>query len=78
MCPLIISEVSANLCCKKSLLLQLIKFVAKNVADFIKIQTYKANDITINKYFNIKNWNKKNKNGHCILDYDIKKMIKKK
>tara|TARA_B110000977_G_scaffold197561_1_gene280407 strand:+ start:42933 stop:43961 length:1029 start_codon:yes stop_codon:yes gene_type:complete len=57
--PLIIAEVSANHCGKKSLLLKSIKSAAKNGADLIKIQTYEADDITINKSFNIKNWNKK-------------------
>jgi pseudaminic acid synthase len=57
--PLIIAEVSANHCGKKSLFLKSIKSAAKNGADLIKIQTYEASDITINKSFNIKNWNKK-------------------
>ena len=54
--PLIIAEVSANHCGKKSLFLKSIKSAAKNGADLIKIQTYEANDITINQSFNIKNW----------------------
>ena len=57
--PLIIAEVSANHCGKKSLFLKSIISAAKNGADLIKIQTYEASDITINKSFNIKNWNKK-------------------
>ena len=57
--PLIIAEVSANHCGKKSLFLKSIISAAKNGADLIKIQTYEADDITINKSFNIKNWNKK-------------------
>ena len=57
--PLIIAEVSANHCGKKSLFLKSIKSAAKNGADLIKIQTYEADDITINKSFNIKNWDKK-------------------
>ena len=57
--PLIIAEVSANHCGKKSLFLKSIRSAAKNGADLIKIQTYEASDITINKSFKIKNWNKK-------------------
>ena len=57
--PLIIAEVSANHCGKKSLFLKSIISAAKNGADLIKIQTYEADDITINKSYNIKNWNKK-------------------
>ena len=57
--PLIIAEVSANHCGKKSLFLKSIKSAAKNGADLIKIQTYEAKDITINKSFNFKNWDKK-------------------
>ena len=57
--PLIIAEVSANHCGKKSLFLKSIKSAAKNGADLIKIQTYEAKDITLNKSFNIKNWDKK-------------------
>jgi len=57
--PLIIAEVSANHCGKKTLFLKSIISAAKNGADLIKIQTYEASDITINKSFNIKNWNKK-------------------
>ena len=64
--PLIIAEVSANHCGKKSLFLKSIISAAKNGADLIKIQTYEASDITINKSFNIKNWNKK-KYGIFIL-----------
>ena len=57
--PLIIAEVSANHCGKKSLFLKSIKSAAKNGADLVKIQTYEAKDITINKSMNIKNWDKK-------------------
>ena len=56
--PLIIAEVSANHCGKKSIFLKSIKSAAKNGADLIKIQTYEPEDITINKSFNIKNWDK--------------------
>ena len=50
--PLIIAEVSANHCGKKSLFLDHIKSAAKNGADLIKIQTYEPEDITVenNKY----------------------------
>ena len=58
--PLIIAEISANHCGKKSLFLKTIRSAAKNGADLIKIQTYEPEDITINKPLNIKNWNKKN------------------
>ena len=57
--PLIIAEVSANHCGKKSLFLKTIKSAAKNGADLIKIQTYEPKDITVNKSLNIKNWNNK-------------------
>lgn len=57
--PLIIAEVSANHCGKKSLFLKSIKSAAKSGADLIKIQTYEANDITINQSFNIKKWDNK-------------------
>tara|TARA_B100000780_G_C21125595_1_gene456626 strand:+ start:5548 stop:6573 length:1026 start_codon:yes stop_codon:yes gene_type:complete len=57
--PLVIAEVSANHCGKKSLFLKSIKSAAKNGADIIKIQTYEAGDITINKPYKIKNWDKK-------------------
>ncbi len=57
--PLIIAEISANHCGKKSLFLKTIRSAAKNGADLIKIQTYEPEDITINKPLNIKNWNKK-------------------
>jgi pseudaminic acid synthase len=57
--PLIIAEVSANHCGKKNLFLQSIRSAAKNGADLVKIQTYEANDITIKKSFDIKNWDKK-------------------
>jgi len=50
--PLIIAEISANHCGKKSLFLDHIKSAAKNGADLIKIQTYEPDDITVenNKY----------------------------
>ena len=57
--PLIIAEISANHCGKKSLFLKSIKSAARNGADLIKIQTYEPGDITINRSLNIKNWNKK-------------------
>ena len=57
--PLIIAEISANHCGKKSLFLQTIKSAAKNGADLIKIQTYEPKDITINRSNQIKGWNKK-------------------
>ena len=38
--PLIIAEISANHCGKKSLFLKTIRSAAKNGADLIKIQTY--------------------------------------
>ena len=58
--PLIIAEVSANHCGKKSLFLKSIKSAAQNGADLIKIQTYEAEDITINRNLNKKKFNKKN------------------
>ncbi len=57
--PLIIAEISANHCGKKSLFLKSIISAAKNGADLIKIQTYEPEDITINKSLKLKNWNKK-------------------
>ena len=57
--PLIIAEVSANHCGKKSLFLKTIKSAAENGADLIKIQTYEPKDITVNKSLNIKDWNNK-------------------
>lgn len=56
--PLIIAEISANHCGKKSLFLKTIKSAAKNGADLIKIQTYEPKDITINKSNKIKGWDK--------------------
>ena len=55
--PLIIAEISANHCGKKSLFLKHIKIAAKSGADLIKIQTYEPQDITINSkksFFKIK------------------------
>ena len=57
--PLIVAEISANHCGKKSLFLKSIKSAATNGADLIKIQTYEPNDITINKQINKKNLNVK-------------------
>ena len=57
--PLIIAEISANHCGKKSLFLKSIKSAAQHGADLVKIQTYEPEDITINKSLNIKYWNKK-------------------
>tara|TARA_B100000767_G_scaffold272602_2_gene300658 strand:+ start:3760 stop:4791 length:1032 start_codon:yes stop_codon:yes gene_type:complete len=57
--PLIIAEISANHCGSKSLFLKTIKSAAKNGADLIKIQTYEPEDITIDKSFDLPNWNKK-------------------
>ena len=61
--PLIIAEISANHCGKKSVFLKTINSAAKNGADLIKIQTYEAEDITINKSNKIKGWNKKKNLG---------------
>ena len=63
--PLIIAEISANHCGSKSLFLKTIKSAAKNGADLIKIQTYEPEDITIDKSFDLPNWNKK-KYGNFI------------
>ena len=52
--PLIVAEISANHCGKKSLFIKTIKSAAKNGADLIKIQTYEPGDITINKNFKAK------------------------
>ena len=52
--PLIIAEISANHCGKKSLFLKTIKAAAINGADLIKIQTYEAEDITIKSNLKIK------------------------
>ncbi len=57
--PLIVAEISANHCGEKKIFLDTIKSAAKNGADLIKIQTYEAKDISINKVFNFGN-NKKN------------------
>ena len=57
--PLIIAEISANHCGKKSLFLKSIKSAAQHGADLVKIQTYEPKDITVNKSLNIKYWNKK-------------------
>ena len=43
--PLIIAEISGNHCGKKSIFLKHIKQAAKNGADLIKIQTFKANAV---------------------------------
>ena len=51
--PLIIAEISANHCGKKSLFLKTIKAAAANGADLIKIQTYEPQDITVNRNFKI-------------------------
>lgn len=51
--PLIIAEISANHCGKKSLFLKTIKAAAANGADLIKIQTYEPRDITVNRNFKI-------------------------
>lgn len=53
--PLLIAEISANHCGKKSLFLKSIRSAAIHGADLIKIQTYQPEDITI------KNPNKKSK-----------------
>ena len=54
--PLIVAEISANHCGKKSLFIKTIKSAAKNGADLIKIQTYEPGDIiknlTIEKFGN--------------------------
>jgi len=68
--PLIIAEVSANHCGKKSIFLKSITSAAKNGADLIKIQTYEPKDITVNKNFNLKNWNKK-KFGNFIPKHKL-------
>ncbi len=52
--PLIIAEISANHCGKKSLFLKTIRAAAKGGADLIKIQTYEPQDITVKKRFKIK------------------------
>jgi pseudaminic acid synthase len=53
--PLLIAEISANHCGKKSLFLKSIRSAAMHGADLVKIQTYQAEDIAI------KNLNKKSK-----------------
>ncbi len=51
--PLVVAEISANHNGSKKKFLDLIKSAAKNGADLIKIQTYEADDISINKFFKI-------------------------
>ena len=53
--PLIVAEISANHCGKKKIFLDSIRSAAKNGADLIKIQTYEAKDISINKVFSFGN-----------------------
>ena len=57
--PLIIAEISANHCGKKSIFLNSIRSAAKNGADLVKIQTYEPNDITLNISHKINGWDKK-------------------
>ena len=49
--PLIVAEISANHNGNKKVFLNSIKSAAKNGADLVKIQTYEADDISINKKF---------------------------
>ena len=53
--PLIVAEISANHNGSKKVFLNSIKSAAKNGADLVKIQTYEADDISINKKFLIGN-----------------------
>ena len=47
--PLIIAEISGNHNGNKSRFLRLVESACKNGADLIKIQSYEAEDITLNK-----------------------------
>jgi len=47
-CPVIIAEISANHCGKKSLFLKHISKAAEYGADMVKIQTYEPQDMTLN------------------------------
>ena len=60
--PLIIAEVSANHCGSKKKFLNHIIAAKKNGADLVKIQTYEADDMLVNKKFIIKKGLWKNKN----------------
>ena len=46
--PILISEISGNHNGKLHLAIQLIRQAAKNGSDFIKLQTYEADDLTLN------------------------------
>ncbi len=60
--PLIIAEVSANHCGSKKKFLKHIIRAKRNGADFVKIQTYEADDMLVNKNFIIKKGLWKNQN----------------
>lgn len=60
--PLIVAEVSANHCGSKKKFLKHIIAAKKNGADLVKIQTYEADDMLVNKGFMIKKGLWKNRN----------------
>lgn len=60
--PKIIAEISCNHCGSKSLFLKHILKAKKCGADLVKIQTYEAEDMVVNKKFKIKSGLWKNKN----------------
>ena len=60
--PLLIAEVSANHCGSKESFLAHIISAKKNGADLVKIQSYEAEDMTIDKKYtiNLGKWRKNN------------------
>ncbi len=67
--PKLVAEISANHCGSKKLFLKHIKEASKSGADLVKIQTYEANDMTLNsksKKFFLKKGLWKNKNLYSL------------
>lgn len=64
--PKIVAEISANHCGSKKKFLRHILSAHENGADIVKIQTYEAKDIIVNKNFKIKSGLWKNKNLHKL------------
>lgn len=84
--PKLIAEISCNHCGSKSLFLKHILKAKKYGADLIKIQTYEAEDMVVNKNFKIKSGIWKNKNLYNLYKkaqtpydwhYDAFKLAKK-
>lgn len=64
--PKIVAEISANHCGSKKNFLKHILSAHENGADMVKIQTYEAKDIIVNKNFKIKSGLWKDKNLHKL------------